>query len=713
MNDSLLLVANGFLHVPAPTSPASASAKQRAHLGTVLANLASYGYAPSIAALEALRQLELSQLKRFWREVEPALQRITGADRRMADFVVYKNFPDEVLSMSQAGYWIRQISMYLGAPNEWFTQEAAERPMLDERLALKVLDLAGTDAFDRIAAALTASRFRWTDLQRDHALQLLGTSRGPLDLGAFGFKENGIRAIAASLDHQREIHIRDATDVLRLAAALSDADISLRGDVKFARFSRARRRQLVTMLEAAPHLDEDFGARPHLFKHLLSRLHPGDFQAPRVSAAYDRLYRGLIETHNARIERLLQARDEAVLDLVVERPGEAARRLHQLYTLFGSSAVDRFCAVAERLPTARLLQLRKYAETINDRATLMHPPRGAWARARIMPNEKQPLGEPARAALLGVIDKVVSARLASALPHGVVVDPAVAHVKLPTNDQELAPYGRGTRFPIPPEVTLVRTASYWRAKTTGGGNIWYDNGWVFLTGSFQPVGAVCWNLPRTKGAAFSGDPTNSKDSEGRACQLIDLDLKALNARGVRYAVWNVLAYNRIKFSAAEEVCAALQWGEDARAGGLFEAARAQMVFPLKGDALTKYVAYLDLHTRELVYMDADLGGAVNAASSNQERLSSLMPAYLEYLASLPSVADLFATAPKGDVPVLYSDEGVDLPRGQCAYVFQRRNAANDVRPLELAGLLGAADAVRVADQTAAAAEPTPVCPPSA
>jgi len=41
-------------------------------------------------------------------------------------------------NMSEAEYWLRQILMYWGLLNEWFTEEPVERPLLDERLRLKV-----------------------------------------------------------------------------------------------------------------------------------------------------------------------------------------------------------------------------------------------------------------------------------------------------------------------------------------------------------------------------------------------------------------------------------------------------------------------------------------------------------------------------------------------------------------------------------------------
>jgi hypothetical protein len=83
-----------------------------AELATVVANIAYYGYALSAAAFAALRELDRQTLVDWWMELEPVLAVLTGADRKLDDFVVYRNFPAEVLEMSAADYWLRQILMY-------------------------------------------------------------------------------------------------------------------------------------------------------------------------------------------------------------------------------------------------------------------------------------------------------------------------------------------------------------------------------------------------------------------------------------------------------------------------------------------------------------------------------------------------------------------------------------------------------------------------
>src|SRR5690606_38071559 len=116
----------------------------------------------------------------------------------------------------------------------------------------------------------------------------------------------------------------------------------------------------------------------------------------------------------------------------------------------------------------------------------------------------------------------------------------------------------------------------------------------FFNENWNQLGACCWNSTEyaqgsRKGAVFSGDPTTSTSKGRKACQLIDIYFDDLEKMGVRYAVWNVLCYNRQKFSEAVEVYAALQWGKDAKKGKLIEPSRCQLAFPLAGDNLTKYI----------------------------------------------------------------------------------------------------------------------------
>lgn len=682
------LVAMGFVPMPMPAAPGKAPVDAQS-LGTVLASMASLGFTVDLDVLRALSATSAQALEVWWAPVCEALRRRTGADRNMAAFVVYKNFPREVLEKSEAHYWFNQICMYLGAPAELFAEAPAPRAPVAEKLTLRVLAAAPT--VDVLYYRLVAQQSRWVDEQFDQARAFV-TRVVPSEfrLADFGFKENALRLVASvNALLQARIIVDDATDVLRLAAVLAGAEPSLRESFKWPRYTRAQRLFFLRLLEGTRHLEADLALRPDLWKQFLSRLHPGDYarRFPLVVAAYDRLYRGELRTFNARIEQGFASGDPSVLDWLATRPGEFARRLHKAYALFGQAAIEAFVPVIDKLETVRLVRLVAYLEAANGRQHYLHAPRGNWDKVRMAPNTKAEFTAPALAALVGSLRAELARRMDARFPQGIALDAQTVNLALPCNDQQLAPYGRGTRFALPQEASFVRLASYWEHPSTG--NTWFDVGANFFDDQWHAQGACCWDTTHgVTGATFSGDPTNSQELKGRGCQMLDLDLARLIASGVRYVVWSVLSFNRIPFAESREVLATLQWGTDAQSGQLYEPARVQMAFPLKSRGLVKFVAYLDLESRELVYMDAALRAETDSAASNAHALELQMPAFIEYLQAQPTLADLLADAQPGELPVLFTDDNVELPAGEPAFVFRAANAANSIKPLGLADFIG-------------------------
>jgi hypothetical protein len=268
------------------------------------------------------------------------------------------------------------------------------------------------------------------------------------------------------------------------------------------------------------------------------------------------------------------------------------------------------------------------------------------------------------------------------------LDARSRYVKLPSNNADaVLPYGRGTVFIIPDNINFIRTATYWEAP--GKGTVWFDNGWNFFDSEWKSIGTVCWNS--TEGmkpaSVFSGDPVSGTNAAGKAAQLIDLYLDELSKKKVRFAVWNILCYSRVAFSGVKEVLGLLEMGEKATEGKLIEPSRASFAFPITGDSMTKYICYVDVEKRHLVYLDANLKGTVQSAAANATTLSETMPAVLEYLDALPSVFDIFESLPhskEAEFKVLYEDSGKKVERG---YVFSAVNEDNKFENLSIVDLL--------------------------
>ena len=168
--------------------------------------------------------------------------------------------------------------------------------------------------------------------------------------------------------------------------------------------------------------------------------------------------------------------------------------------------------------------------------------------------------------------------------------------------------------------------------------------------------------------------------------MIDLYLDKLEEKGVRYALWNILGYSHTTFSEAGDVVATLQMGENAIEGEIYEPSRASMVFPLKGDNLTKYIVYVDIKERKIIFLDANLYADVCSAIQNEHLMSDRMPKMLEYIDSLPTVYDLFRHGKKGDTPILYSDKETAIENKE-AYVFLPSNEESSFSAINIEDLI--------------------------
>jgi len=658
---------------------------------TVLMNLAYYGRGLSTEGYKAFLQLGKGSIVDFWARIEPELKDITGADRKMGDFVVYKNFPKEVLDKDAAAYWIPQLLMYWGFPKDYFTDPVVARPKMDKQPAVTVLKLSKKDTLKSILDSHVQSPARWKDQEFQEVVFLSETL--PVNFAKLVFKENLVKLATHFMTSGRKVNITTATDVLRLAAGLSDGDVSLRTKFKFKSFKKPMRRFLLSILEGCANLEEDVARRPELFKRLLHNLHAGDFKRsyPRVIKVADDLYKDRLVTFNGKVESMLLAKNSEVLDVLSTRPGDFRRRLVHTLDLFGKQAAQAFTSadVLSKLTVNQLVATRSFLGMANERKARIFPPKGNWSLAKF--GEPRPVTKSS----LKIIDKALAAALRERVPAVGVLDPATSKVKLPNNGEE-GPYTRGTVFPIPEGTDFIRTASYWNVNAKG--YTWFDNGWNFFSDDWKPVGACCWSSPKfpghrwdmkandqNTGAVFSGDPTIAK---GKACQMIDLYPEQLRAAGVRYAVWSVLCYSGMTFNDAEEVFAAFQWGKDANKGRLFEPARCQLAIPLKGQQLTKYVVLIDLDKNEMIYLDAGLKSSVRSAESNGPLLQKNLPAFMEYIKALPSVHDLFRESVDAgsNTKILYSDKDASL-RGESAYVFKQENKDSKYKSVDLNGLL--------------------------
>ena len=328
--------------------PAGLGQASAAVVSTAAANLQSLGFGIAPPLQERLLTLADEQVVAWYDGVLPILRQMVGADRAFAP--MYPNFPAQVMEASDAELYFNAVTHYfgfmlsdaLGDPSlvvlpQYETQPrpALEQlPALEELSALRWIDLGSKHEFDALFTQLAGANGALSASDRE-ILCWFAAHRpvGPLLPASIPQKET-LALLAATLPDATPLlpHVRTATDVLRLAVALSDGDVSLAEPTRFRNFSKRERRFLLGCLERTGETrTEDMLRWKERWLRLGERLHPGDFKTrfPRALAAFDALRNGTpIETFNARAEvAVVMGETAATLELLRQRPGDFARRL--------------------------------------------------------------------------------------------------------------------------------------------------------------------------------------------------------------------------------------------------------------------------------------------------------------------------------------------------------------------------------------------------
>ncbi|GAA0319807.1 hypothetical protein GCM10010302_68770 [Streptomyces polychromogenes] len=351
-------------------------------------------------------------------------------------------------------------------------------------------------------------------------------------------RENRAVVNRARLGLGAELLVDTVTDVLRLACALSDGDVSLTEPTRLKGLSRPVRRALVAALDAvveqSPAKLADVLAHREEFKRLGERLHPHEYPHRPHAARVFAVARGEEEarTLESRAEELLGSGDvvAAARLLAAAAPGRLLRSVDRLLRTCPGPEERRAVADAagEAAPRVSGRVLLSVREHLRDRDRDRGPaarrvfvnPRG---RAWVTPDTRAPLpgGEAGR--LAGILDAEVLRRLPD--PGHLLVDPAVLDVALPLSGKATAAglgvLPRGSLSPVDGE--LLRFFVHW---TQTKHSTDYDLSAVMLDGSYETVSWLSYTALQAVGGEHSGDITDAPAPDG-ASEFINLRLDAV------------------------------------------------------------------------------------------------------------------------------------------------------------------------------------------
>ena len=455
------------------------------YVGSVAKNLETLGYGFSEELITACRALTLDQLTLLYQELVTDLKKSKGAHRTFKP--MYPNFPAQVMNMSEVRLYFNALVHYWSGGKLFPASEVKERLPLLGNVTLQRIDLGTAAEFTTLFGQIAGSNTSLSEQDKDDLrwfVEAYGNEIRPLMPEAIPQKENLAFVALLLIRHAAEAaeilnpFFKTATDVLRLAVALSDGDVSLAVSTKFRTFSRKERRLLLGLLERLPGATEDMLRWKGRWIRLGEKLHPGEFtkRFPNTAASFQTLRDDLpFATFNSGIEKALAEKNigKAVARLSA-RPGDFARRLDHLLRTDHTSqdtVVTVFAAVADTVSTPVLLQVRQHFAVRNDRSGLrVFFPKGNLAKAHGIPNDLPSLPEDVCERVSAVCTAALTTRFGALAPLGkVFIDESLRNYPAPfamrSGSKALRPLVRGSKLPLPTDATVLRFFVWWKNGT--------------------------------------------------------------------------------------------------------------------------------------------------------------------------------------------------------------------------------------------------------
>lgn len=602
-------------------------------LASLQKNLESLGFLLSQDVIERLKTLNPMQVDAFYQRLVKDLRAMVGAHRKFEP--MYPNFPHQVMEMTEAELYFNAILHYWTLQRPHDAME--DRPPLEEQSPLRIIQLGNRDDFENLFTLLARSKspfapqdkadVKWFVAQYRDGIRRLLPEQIPS-------KENlaflGAELIRHTADADAVLggHVRTATDVLRLAVALSDGDVSLKTACKFGKFRRRERALLLGWIERAANRTEDMLRWKPRWIRLGERLHPGEYASrfPQTAAAFDVLRNDRpFPTFNARIEAgLVQKNTAAVVDLLDARPGELARRLDHLARISPEpqTVVSRFGERAEGVSTPVLLQVLTHFRHRGEPAELRtFFPKGNVGNLFATAGPLPPLPPEVSNAIVAICEGTLLGRFAKLPPLGkCYLDPRLKNYLVPfgqrSASKSLRTLVRGSRLPLP-DCTTLRFFVWWK---NGRSRVDIDLSAAMYDTAYQYLDTLAYYNLKNFGAHHSGDIV---DAPKGAAEFIDIDLTRCVAQRVRYVVMCLNSFTEQPYCDLPECFAGWMARHQPNSGEIFEPKTVVDKVDVASDTRCCLPTIFDLVNREVVWADIALASNPRFANNVHNNLSGV------------------------------------------------------------------------------------------
>ena len=637
MNNSINSIAirhlNG-IHIAKNTTNNVNETLSIEELATLIKKFEGYGYIFSkelaIAISKEERNTIIDKLKSVIKVIEDF-----KSDKNYTVF--YKNFPDEVINMSEVDLYINQILHYwigyLPSNNENIIKEDVEPSKLVKARELNLID---DEMIEKLFVDLLSSNVTLSEQYLDDVC-VLTNNKSIKELEKYmeciQMKETLTTVSSYILKKEGVLigNFKTATDILRLIAKISADELNNK-HIHFAYFSRTELSQLMTKLENLqnPMPDIKRYSKPWhtFFKLYAKKINFNKY--PKVRKAVDMLFgdisymteRGKI---NEQINRLPAMSEEELDNFVKEYTvfyGDYIRGILSLLNKAKENQYEKLLLGLEncvtKVNTRILFQL--YDRVINLQEKDKTVPRlvnskGKWRKLR----ESISLSDELLNRVLQIVEDGIKTQLKEKENLGkVYIDKSYKDIMLTTSEKDsnvsLRPMTRGSRIAFNPNAEVLRFFVAWKnldEKTLKELTPMYSRVDVDLSAlsfdkDFKFKRVVAYYNQKEMGFAFSGDIT---DAPQGALEYIDIyDLEKQKKNGTRYILMQIRSYNGYTFKEINSVYAGvmeLTSNEAKEKKNMYSTAITQG-FQIMSPQITTNTILVDLVKFEYVWLDMNM-----------------------------------------------------------------------------------------------------------
>ena len=620
-------------------------------LATLIKKFEGYGYIFSkelaIAISKEERNVIIDKLKAVIKVIEDF-----KSDKNYTVF--YKNFPDEVINMSEVDLYINQILHYwigyLPSNNENITKGEVKPSKL---VKARELNLVDDEMIEKLFIDLLSSNVTLSEQYLDDVC-VLTNNKSIKELEKYmeyiQMKETLTTVSSYTLKKEGVLvgNFKTATDILRLIAKISGDELNNK-HIHFAYFSRTELSQLMTKLENLqnPMSDIKRYSKPwHTFFKLYAKK-INFHKYPKVRKVADMLFgdisymteRGKI---NEKIKRLPIMSEEELDNFVKEYIVFYGDYIREILSLLNKAKDNQYEKLllglencVDKVNTRVLFQL--YDRIINLKAKDKTIPRlvnskGKWRRLK----ESISLSDELLNRVLQIVEDGIKTQLKEKENLGkIFIDEDYKNIMLTTSEKDsnvsLRPMTRGSRIKFNPNAEVLRFFVAWKnldEKTLKELNTAYskldEKTLKELTPMYSRVDVdlsaltfnenlefndvVAYYNQKKSGFAFSGDITNAPEG---ALEYIDVfDLERLKKKGNRYILMQIRSYNGYTFEEINSVYAGvmeLTSIEAKEKKNMYSTAITEG-FQIVSSERTTNTILVDLKKFEYIWLDMNMDG---------------------------------------------------------------------------------------------------------